>query len=103
MSEDQLKTEELTILECDHLEMNRYIKHHYCHLPSYWHIAKISNWEDGACYHHHVIKRKLEDYEEEDLASFKEDGTGASLEVLLTDLCNRNILNPGIYVVRVDW
>lgn len=99
----RLRVEEQTVFVCDYFEMERFIKEHYPNLPKTWNLLAQQEWPNDSYHHYHIVKEKLESYDQDDLEEFKKSGEGAGLHVILTDLCNRNELNPGIYVVHVCW
>ena len=52
----------------------------------------------------HVVKEKLEDWDKETLERFiKGEDPSWVTQILLQDLCNRDLIEPGRYLIEVCW
>ena len=51
-----------------------------------------------------IKKEELHEYDAKKLAEFAETGQGLFLaRIILTDMCNRGIIEPGDYLIEVFW
>lgn len=59
---------------------------------------------NGANLNFNVSKGTVESYDKQRLESFVEFGTGHFIgHLILTDLCNKDLLEEGNYLIKVSW
>ena len=61
-------------------------------------------WSNDSSHEIKVKKEELDEYEGMKLEQFKQTGAWSfGLNGILTDLCNKDLIEPGEYTIRVCW
>ena len=50
-----------------------------------------------------ILKKKLSEYDQKDLAQFIDSDKSWVSYILIQDLCNKGILEEGVYIINVSW
>lgn len=108
--EIRLNTEELVLQQCSKQELERFLEFHYPNNREM--IAKVlednGTWQSDSCYDAElcclltITKGKINSEDFELLSSFKENKASCALNIILNDLCNKDHIDPGLYLICVD-
>lgn len=101
---DKLDCEEATIYEVEHHKLQDFIKKCY-ELDQDYSLIHFEEWNNGSCWHHFTVcKGTLDECDKDMVQAFKSKKVPACpLWILLQDMCNKNLINPGVYAVKVSW
>ena len=90
-----------TIFEVDYNDLDRFIAHHY-QLNYFEGTLESSNDTSHSIT---VEKEPLSKWDVTDMEKILKDGNCEywKLHIVLQDLCNKGIIEPGQYLVRVSW
>lgn len=89
---------------CDYIDLENFIKGVYGQLYEICPCEEVGSSQYAATYNMTIKKEELSKYDLERLEEFKSTGKGMFiLRIILIDLCNRNLLLPGEYVINVSW
>jgi hypothetical protein len=89
--------------ELEYYELEALINEHYRSQRQYNFVADVE-CGNGTSHKYVVEKEQLLSYDLTRLAQFASgERTTYVTRILLTDLCNRDILPAGTYIIRVSW
>jgi hypothetical protein len=96
-----LKCQKKTVIEVDYGDLDRFIQEVYGHE---YEIVADQELGNDCCKSVTVKKEKLNQWEQADLDMFISTGIYRyMLHTILSDLCNRDLLEPGEYVIEISW
>ena len=87
-----------TIIHCNWKDIEKLIQTTY-NEPDY-NIIESEEWNNYSDYSFYIKKIELTDWEIEDLADICNFDT---LRSILTDLCNKEVIPEGEYLINVNW
>lgn len=92
------------IIEVDHYHLETLIREIYGQDYEIMPYEEVGSSQYAATYNIDVKKSKLDEY---DLSRIEKLKTGNpesySLRAIMTDMCNREIIEDGSYVIGVNW
>ena len=92
------------IISTNYNELEALIKKEYNQAYEIMPSEEVGSSQYAATYTQHVKKGELSDYDVEKFDVFKSTGKGNFiLSVILQDMCNKDILEPGEYIIDVNW
>lgn len=98
-----LKIKTITAHEVNSYELERFIKEHYPAAKMYSFVADQEARNDSQ-HRFRVKKEPLDEYDQKRVADFSAGQVEAQMtSCLLSDLCNRDLIPEGTYVVSVCW
>jgi len=96
--------EKKEIISTDYNELETLIKKEYGHLYEIMPSEEVGSSQYAATYTQYVSKGKIDDYSAEEFDIFKSTGKGMFiLSTILQDMCNQDLLEPGEYIIDVNW
>ena len=97
----ELKHEKVEYIEVEYRDLQQFIKDVYKKNFSF--VADNECQNDSQ--HTFIVKKEeLDDYDKEKLKKFKKTGVYDYItSILLTDMCNRGIIEEGMYLITVMW
>ena len=101
---DKLKYEGLLFKVVQYYDLDNFIKAHY-DLPDYEVIADME-YNNDSCYKMTIEKKELSKYDQEDLNEFlNSKGRDGNYMIykLMYDMCNKDLIEPGHYLIDVSW
>jgi hypothetical protein len=96
----KLKSKKIEVIQITYSEFNKFVKKIY-NVKDYS-VAYEHAWSNDSSYKFDIKKRTLQESELQKLKNFKDDFT-CSVATILTDLCNRDYIEPGTYLIDVCW
>lgn len=97
----KLKAKKKTIFEVDYKDLERLIKEEFGHDFSIPADEEVGN---DTSISKNIQKEELAKYDKDRLTEFLHIGRyGPCLQVLMTDMANRDVIEEGDYVIRVSW
>lgn len=92
-----------TYEEMDYYDLEAIINEHYPNAREYNFVADVE-CGNGTTHKYVVEKEELHSYDRAEVDKFAAGGWVKYVtQSLLTDLCNRDILPAGTYLIRVSW
>lgn len=90
-----------TVYEVDYNALDKFIAHHY-QLDDFEGSLESSN---DTTHSYHVEKEPVRSWNQEHLERIIKDKNCEywKLDLVLTDMCNKGLIEPGQYLVRVSW
>jgi hypothetical protein len=99
----ELKIRETKRYEVDYTDLEEFIKFVYGDEIDYDFCSDREASNDSV-YDFNVCKEKIDGYDQEQLDIFKQGQSGSWMtQTILTDLCNRDLIPEGEYLVTVCW
>lgn len=99
-----LKCEKEVVVKCEYQDLESLIKHIYGHEYEIMPMEEVGSSQYNATYDLTVSKDKLSQDEVENIQSLR---LGRPIPYMLgdilTDLCNRDIIDSGEYIINVSW
>ncbi len=96
--------EKKTIISCDHSELEEIILEHYGKEYEIMPMEEVGSSQYAATYTQHVSKGNPDKWQAEAFQKFKDGGSeGHILGTILDDLCNKDLLEAGEYIIDVNW
>ena len=96
--------EKKEIISTDYSELEALIKKEYRHLYEIMPSEEVGSSQYAATYTQHVSKGEIADYDVEEFDIFKSTGKGSFiLSTILQDMCNKDLLEAGEYIIDVNW
>lgn len=96
-----LKSKDYIIKEVEYRDFDDFIEEVYGHKFNFVADQECSNDSEHTF---EVVKAELDEYDEEELENFKFHAKYERLTyILLTDLVNRDLIVPGMYLISVSW
>lgn len=106
MTELKLKYREKLVLQVDYNDLNEFITQAYGLTQPYEVVAE-EEWGNDQSHTLLVEKRELDEDELEDIVTMEATKgkriPSYTTSTLLDDLCNKGLIEPGEYLVRVTW
>jgi hypothetical protein len=97
-----LNTKRVSYIEVDWYDLGEFIRKVYG--IDHYDPASLEEWNNDSSYTFRVEKSELSRYETSKLQDFKSNReTSHSLRILLKDLCNQGLIEPGHYIIHVCW
>jgi hypothetical protein len=97
----QLKVEKKTVFKVDYGDLDDFISEVYGHEYEIVADEELSNYSSKE---YHVEQEELDDYDMNSLRKFTEEGKGQfNARLILTDLCNKGLIETGDYIIDVFW
>ena len=90
------KYKEVTYKIVDYDDLEIFINQHY---KSHYNIIAANEWNNDSSYPVEAEKGELTDYELGEL----EDFNYCRVSIILHDLCNRDLIKEGVYLIQVSW
>lgn len=96
-----MKTKQVSYLKVDRREVEKTVREFY---KQDFECVASEEWFNGAKQSYSVKKEPLANWEQESLDKFKaREDYSFILKILLTDMCNNNVIEPGDYLITADW
>ena len=117
----ELKSNKQTVIAVDYSDLEQFLQHHYGHeisIPAAMESSNGSSIEivvNGKHFEHELLNAGnaykdcfvpgLDEYDQEEVTKFQESGdySYGTVSSLLDDLCFREIIEPGTYLITVYW
>jgi len=98
-----LKYVKKTIFHVDYNDFNKLVNDFYKPPLGYEFVADVESANDST-HEFRVRKNDLDEWDKQDIERFRNDGKYQWLAGrLLNDLCDKGIIDPGEYYIRVSW
>lgn len=101
---NKLKCEETLFKVVQYYDLDDFIKEHY-DVPAF-EIVSDMEYNNDSCYKMTVEKKALDKYGDDKLEKFihsKGSKEMYMLYILMQDMCNRDLIKSGQYLVVVSW
>lgn len=98
----QLKAEQKVTFHVDCYDLDEFITHHYAPID-YCFVADMESSNDVSHTFGLTFGDKLSKWDIEKIEKFKQGKGSYMTATLLQDLCNRGLIDPGLYVINVCW
>ncbi len=91
-----------TVISGDYNDLEEIVMKHY---GREWSLVADQEMGNDSTFEAKITKDEaLDEYELEDIAEFKATGESQYLApVIMQDLCNAGLLEPGEYTIRISW
>ena len=90
-----------SVITVEHNDMDKFISEVYDRTFEFVADEEANNYSS---YEFTVERKTLDDYDTKKLDGFKATGKGQFLSLLLlTDLCNKGLIESGDYIIQVSW
>lgn len=97
-----MKYTEKTYFLVDAYDLDEAIVAHYG--LSSFDSAAVEKWRNDSSNSFVIKKEALEDYEQDEISALKNGEEGdCSVHIILTDMCNADVIPAGEYLVSVCW
>lgn len=101
----KLKYIEKIVREVDYNDLDDFINIVYHKSPRTFEVVADQEWGNDEDHEIQIKKEEIKhDWDKDKLVQWNITGRGNYLlRLLLTDLCNRDLLEPGTYLIKVSW
>lgn len=96
----ELKTSKVTHIKVKYDDLDRFIEHIYG-VDEYSFVAEqeANNYSS----YDFTVDGELDEWDEEELRKFVEKKSDCGPATILNDMCRREIIEPGEYLIEVYW
>ena len=92
------------IIKCDYTDLEKVILDHYGHDYDIMPMEEVGSSQYSAVYKRTVSKGELDEYDMTDIWDLERgERRQFTLNSILTDLCNKGIIDAGEYYIDVNW
>lgn len=96
-----LKSVKEAVFTVEYSDFDDFVSHEY---GRQYNCCAMGEFNNDSCYKYFVEKDLSDPHIQEDLDAAREKGVfSVSIPTILTDLCNRNLIEPGTYLIEVCW
>ncbi len=96
-----LKCEKKTVIHVDYRDLEKFLTEVYGQKFEFVVDQEATNYTS---YEFNISKEQLDAWDTDQLTKFQRGSQpGFVAQILLTDCCNKNLIEPGLYIVKVFW
>ena len=99
----ELKVEQKVTFHVDYYDLEEFINHHYAPAGEYSFVADMESSNNVRHTFELTFGDELNKWHLADIEKFKQGKGSYVTATLLRDLCNRGLIDPGLYVIDVCW